>query len=1106
MGEYASRSGSYAGPTTSTSYTTTHRAEPTPAERARDAASSVSHHAKLVETAVAKLEAARTANDLPRWQHERAELERTIAHAERANERAQELAKDAPAEASAKIEESARSIEESELRVRAAEPPKGYATIAQEEDLIGALQIAVSDPSEAAYAQKEARLRELVEELPPADIKILQARISHRQPQDVLMTALWQLGPDRRHRLGDFAHRTERRKARELAAARRAPAAVVAVQEPETSETRITRTFERIAVDQERDVDAKETDLESSLSALDGTERRTLARRLESYRPGMGDLVGAHFVRFDQALRVRAIAFLRSATVVVPTAENEDRRAKTTDARSWMDLHNDAPHYLDLHRPALLATLRSQLAASRLSTGSSRLQWNDVVSFIESISIQLSVPDAAGWSALLHPFDPWAVIDGHRAMDSTTSGAMGWIPSVGIELAADTTLVIQQSLARMSARYVTEAGTGDRVTSQALVPSHPMDRVVGEALCSRDAVTVDHSHRSVKTTAHDVQRDGVRLVSKIEWLGASDPSLWNWLKVDEPADATLEELATTLWGKPDYAYGLVVAWPCISIPVRWARALPATRALEPTMPTEGPESQLERIAGSTHVDDVALAQALSTPKPPMIEDRAGLIDTLDSSSAILAEVVNRLDPVALTSQLDLVGKFIRTKRSWISAASREDTRRWAPVFIAQHGVVSDALDEINLVLALAEAAGAKDAVLRDDRSHPAMQLLDQLREVVATSMFGHSARTSLERCRAARPLLAVRQLERSATRIAVSVGGVRQAETVDPWTARGRSDELEAEQARLTAMTGELRSRSVSGKAPDADAIEMTSVAAEWLEMRTSIANLQHAVGGLRAAIEAADRGFVAGVANLFSTDMKTVPVSLDHFIYELQKVDDLLASSSSAATERRFEGLPRSDGLEFARTFAFKDTRAAKTERAREQLKKVANPVHVKQWIFDAAEDTLHDANVRAVLVHVGVMVALAAASAGIASIAGEFATGIVGARGATTIVDVATVGRAARIAGGPDGDGWKFIRGVVRREPHHQRGRARGAETAAHDCEVLGSSRRAGLRDVAARGTRMEGRNREGDRGHRRDGHLGGRWLRIASRARCGERRDRR
>ncbi|MBA3538571.1 MAG: hypothetical protein H0T79_03000, partial [Deltaproteobacteria bacterium] len=94
----------------------------------------------------------------------------------------------------------------------------------------------------------------------------------------------------------------------------------------------------------------------------------------------------------------------------------------------------------------------------------------------------------------------------------------------------------------------------------------------------------------------------------------------------------------------------------------------------------------EAIAGSAFADEIALAQRArmqagepSTKQPPVAADRAGLIDTLDSTRALLHELEASVAPWQLGLQLYST-RFLTDKRAWVLSAQPEELAQWAPIF------------------------------------------------------------------------------------------------------------------------------------------------------------------------------------------------------------------------------------------------------------------------------------------------------------------------------------------------------------------------------------------------------------------------------------------
>jgi hypothetical protein len=127
-----------------------------------------------------------------------------------------------------------------------------------------------------------------------------------------------------------------------------------------------------------------------------------------------------------------------------------------------------------------------------------------------------------------------------------TSYTQTWLPGIGrafAELVEDAT---RASLRRLGPRYaaVAEHDPTSRgvVEYSQLVKSHPIDRTVARSLL-REGVA-RYVPRGGKPD-HATKPKPVKSV-KLEWQGAKDPSLWNWVKADPP-DATVEDVAASLY-------------------------------------------------------------------------------------------------------------------------------------------------------------------------------------------------------------------------------------------------------------------------------------------------------------------------------------------------------------------------------------------------------------------------------------------------------------------------------------------------------------------------------------------------------------------------------
>lgn len=985
MGEYASRgpahsSSSYA---TSTSYAASVK-PPSLAEVAHSAVVTVKARLAATDRWISELEVAGVANDRPRWDAARTQAANALASAEHAISNVREA--DADERDTEGLASARHALAERTTQLNEVAPPRGYVLIACEEELRLSVERLAAAP-EGDRVAREAVVRGWTEALTLPDAKALQQRLVRRAPYDELVAAITALPLAERSRVVLFHHETERRKARELVA----PRPALEVPRSESLDDRLAGVLARVL----DTGDARAFVEVASTMSLD--QREMLARRLIDYRQGSGDSVAARFVRLERPVREGLLAMLHTHHVVAPTEHDEDDRVASTYSPLVLHQPGTAQHYLQIHRPAILSTFRSRLEAELLCTGHPHLRWSDPASFRSAVIAALEVPEPGAWAALLHPQDPWHVIDSVRS-----GQALEWVPMLGLALASELSLSLHRSLARTSARYVIEAGTGGQVAAEVLIASHPMDRISIAGLCAPHAVAVEPRASSGAST--DVQARGLRLVNVMTWCGSSDPSLWNWVRIDEPSDASPEEVAVTLWQQTDYAYGLVDARPYYGIPASWARQLPAMRALEPELGAEGSESAMETIAGTDSADAVALAQC----KHPSLADRATSLDALAGSSTLLHELYRMLGRVALTDELSLASQFVSTKRTWATTATRDQLLTWSMVFAAQHEILVSVCELVALVYG---ASYFENAALRDDRAHPAIRLLDQLRRTAATSMFERSARAELVDARAQVSMLHVHAGAYESARIDRGLAGLRAGEAADPFTARGRAATLDAERGALQQTDAALQDQALAGGKPDPEALEIARVTRRWLELRIAIATVQHQLGELNRALAQADEGWIATAVNIFATELVVLPVRIGSIIRELDTIDAVLDSAGSSAIERQLEHVPDAT-KDFARSALLRETRAGKVQNAGERFVKLARSTFLASIRGDAI-DAIHDAHIRLIVANIAIQVGIAVASAGIASVASEVVAGAVTtAGGVRTFEGAYAVGRTAKAA----------------------------------------------------------------------------------------------
>ena len=197
---------------------------------------------------------------------------------------------------------------------------------------------------------------------------------------------------------------------------------------------------------------------------------------------------------------------------------------------------------------------------------------------------------------LVYPSSAWYVIDQHREIASGMAGLAGgghealgpatWQPIVGQALAGEAAIRISESLARMTPRYVVQVDEQQpkRVAPADLVASHPMDRVVAQLLCGARVVKVSPLRHAKHPSDPRAFRDGVRFLDDWRWLGETDRKLWNWIEVKAPRDATVEEVAATLWADTAAsarAYLITAVPPFFRVAPEYAHVMPAAREFAP---------------------------------------------------------------------------------------------------------------------------------------------------------------------------------------------------------------------------------------------------------------------------------------------------------------------------------------------------------------------------------------------------------------------------------------------------------------------------------------------------------------------------------------------
>jgi hypothetical protein len=401
-------------------------------------------------------------------------------------------------------------------------------------------------------------------------------------------------------------------------------------------------------------------------------------------------------------------------------------------AAEWMQRFGDTVEVL----------IDAHLARATYATGHPRLRWLDGP---DSFAVLLWRQITSGKSQdlyrelvrLLVPTDVAAVIDEHRPLgDRTRSdgqrvGPLDWTPSVALALTGEIDRRAQPSLARVAPRVVSamdaftaSASTGDdacgaRETSllspAQIIPSHPMDAAVAHTLC---AIAVAEVLPAEPAASAPIAPLSLRRV-RYQWH--EDPELWNWIRVAEPLDARVEEVANAVFGSPEQAFQLNGTAPFFQIPPdEAARRAPAraqgalasaaaqadgpfaaARAMAATAQGAGAESLVSGRSGN----EAALAQTARAGDlaPESASDRnanpaGGNVDAQAARCQVQLTVLSEryaefgVGAIVVPALTRLV-----TRQTSLTAMPDEERTRFGQLFAAQTAVLGEVISRLDSI-------------------------------------------------------------------------------------------------------------------------------------------------------------------------------------------------------------------------------------------------------------------------------------------------------------------------------------------------------------------------------------------------------------------------
>jgi uncharacterized protein YidB (DUF937 family) len=696
--------------------------------------------------------------------------------------------------------------------------------------------------------------------------------------------------------------------------------------------------------------------------------------------------------------------------------------------------------YVQSHGAQVVAGIRNHLARAPWIAPHARVTLASVDRFVDAtvdaLAAQLGAPliQPTALLEVVYPANPWQAVDASRSMlgvdkagaashagDPLWDGPLGvreWTESVASAIAIQVETALRGSLARMAPRFASAvdrskegAPAGASVAPPIhtdLVTSHPMDRVVARALTAPGAASVTGEPRKGARAEASGSPAAVRPVV-YAWQGGCDPTLWNWLKVIEPADATAEELAETLWGDGQgeavtfYAYGITAAPPYFGLPPAWARQFADAQAHEPKdAGAAGPEDAQHRLvalAGSTVADELALAQASDGPRAPAARGAVAptatpLLATLDTSTIQAEYVARALGPWDLGDAPRAALLFLERRREALATATPDDVTRWAPVIDGQQAillVVATAIGELSHQLA--------DVAPSDPQAAPFRDVLTTYARAAATSHLVDTSRALVAGAQRQQQLLVSQLVQARVRASGVAVGDL------DTVTAGSLTGEWE-QQRGLEQRAASMHSQLLLGQAPSAEDVDEVTLAADELHLRSQLRSLSlrlDELGRLAGAstesltsvgVDVATGGEVMGLSDGAYTLRLRVGLVEDAL--------DVTNKAQNAALDRRMS--------EDERRAVRRRQRHAALAEARQRYAAISEESNIAEFLrhgHETIRDHQRRARVAEVLVSIAVLVGVSYLSAGLGNIVTGWMRGAMLARGAQAAGQVTRLSR---------------------------------------------------------------------------------------------------
>ena len=665
-----------------------------------------------------------------------------------------------------------------------------------------------------------------------------------------------------------------------------------------------------------------------------------------------------------------------------------------------------AADYLYRHGPMAWAQVRDYLHHVAWPDLAERFAWTSEPRFVgvvlESMRERFDNWESQAVIEALYPGDPYALVDMLRVQDSR------WVDTIGTGLGRMFQQALIASLRRMVPRLVetTDALRGDRaVVAADLILTAPMDQYVARALTA-DAVAATRARTGPPVAPQPAPT--LRPVT-IEWVGESDPALWNWVRTERP-DATVEEVAAAIFAyaapqlhgiSPSvFAYGIVAAPPLFALPKTWALQLPEARNLASpealaaaagAADAAGASAELgvrnvAAVASSSLADEVAIAQA--SAQATTVLAPAHLSDRFTSCGLQLDAIAPLLKPWGLDTRLLPTMAFDARQAFAATGMSDRERAAWSNVAVGQ-GV---RLFEIAGAVAKLPAVRATQ-----DPADPIFKIAEAFAAAATTSHLATTSRMLIDTAYAFEQALTIQTLQANLSVMQAQQDSMRQVTGGDGW-ARGQGGLYDQ-----TLDDGEhLLTELVNGESVALADLDRVQFDAQKLAMLADLHRLEHQLDEVGKAARACGSGIAAHLAAAMShgfSSLESGSQVIDHKLVVIRA--DMAQAGIRVSVE------PRHDAG------AVKAQRRA-LAHAQSELAALKENAHLDRY-FQEAYEVISDQRLRTALIALGGTLLLSFAGSAAAEILATSAKALVTVEGLESAELIAqNVAMAKTVAGG--------------------------------------------------------------------------------------------